>query len=73
MWVSGSASACWGNRCVEFCDCRIEMLTVSQNCPQVSKIEQLNGRKKLAVNRVTRMVTFIKLKCKKERRLKNKG
>ena len=44
-----------------------------ENCPQVSKIKQLNRRKKLAINMVMRMVTFIKLKCKKERRLKNKG
>lgn len=48
-------------------------LPLINNCPQVSEIKHLNRREKLAINMVMGMNMFIKLKCKKERRLEHKG
>lgn len=44
-----------------------------ENCPQMSKIKQLNRGETLAINMVMGMDVFIKLKCKMQGKLKNRG
>lgn len=74
LWVLGSANSHKGKPCMEFCDCRIEMLTLSyRELPTVSKIKQLNRGETLAINMVMRMDVSIKLKCKMQGKWKNRG
>ena len=59
---------------MEVRDCRIERLTLwYRKLPTVSKIKQLNRGETLAINVVMRMDVFIKLKCKRQGKWKNRG
>ena len=59
---------------MEFRDYRIERLTLwYRKLPTVSKIKQLNRGETLAINVVMRMDVFIKLKCKRQGKWKNRG